>query len=629
MAKKQKKLVKPALVKKESLINLMNKEGVSFAEFHDKVVSSNAKDVASKDNLAFWPEFFKRFQTPEQTEIMASSIIAKLSAYETSHKMFKICNSYHFALKAETLLVQGKNNLDVILKSPKAPTVLINAEKGVEIIEEAYWHYKSISNLNKSAKHTETLLQKLSQIRETLYKTIDSVTDEQKQFDLYELALKYRSANIEKGQSDYLTDLLVKLGEYGIKLPHQEGKLAALKHSEEAYNITCKQNIDKSSAPVLIAILSNIKDLAKEFGDSGKVILIAKQIEYFEDKFGLGEERKDGADEVKKDYLPIWKQGSTTDEILNIKKNIQENVLDKIQSAAAEGKWTKDFMPNYVAGYLKSDYGVSGYLKEDWLGKQLGDLDSEASLKIALKLCFEAINIGIMNSETYNPLCAVIFVQKYPDLVTKMLKDNPEYFVDGSILRVSLLDADSHSQLLIGKALDVNDGGYNSYFENEMKEIITDRAQGAILSPIQKIVKDQEWSPSIEANLTNKLSDEFISKTIGNNLSQVPDVFNIIRILALQQITQEIVDSGSMIFTPVQLFTKLYPNLVKRIKDSHEDFIGDEIVSICIEREFKCQQEALELAEESVGILENAVVQEADQDHKVLGDMREEDGIDG
>ncbi len=465
--------------------------------------------------------------------------------------------------------------------------------------------YQSIFNINQQKEHENPLLIKISQTHKVLNETIDSIADVQEQFNLYELALGKRKANIKEGQDDYLVDLLIQLGGYGIKLPSLEVKLAAMKYSEEAYNIACKHNIDKSSATVLFAILNNMKDLAKEFGDMGKVKLISNQIEHLEFKLGIGEEKKN--DDDAREYIPILKQGSSTETILNIKKQIQATVLDQVQEAAAIGKWF-----NYG---IVANYGVAGYLNEAWLGGKLGAFNSEENLNAALKLCFEAINIGIMNSENHNPLCAAIFAKEYPDLINEILENNPEYFVDGAILRVSLIDADDSSYRLTGKALKENDSGYNRYFEEEMKVIIAERTQDAILSPIKEIITKQEWSGLIGAKLTAMLSDEFISQTVGKNLPQIPDMFNIVRILALKEITQQLKDSKSVIFSPVQLFTKLYPELVKRVQENHPDFVDDETVTRCIELEFDRQEaEAVAIMEaEEAARIEAALAAELKQ----------------
>ena len=52
-----------------------------------------------------------------------------------------------------------------------------------------------------------------------------------------------------------------------------------------------------------------------------------------------------------------------------------------------------------------------------------------------------------MNAQIYNPLCAAIFCQQYPDLVQKIVTTHPEYFIDGNILRISYLEASKYGSV--------------------------------------------------------------------------------------------------------------------------------------------------------------------------------------
>ncbi len=576
-----------AKVKSLSLIDLIKQEKTKFGLFQEAIFKTDIKDIASKENSNFWFEFLNKFNSPRLIAKISTTILDKLKTHINLNHNKEITNDLIYALKAETLLIKGQNILKNIKANPEPINALNNAQIAVANIEKSYFVYQSIFNINKKLVYKQTLDAQIKQTHKTLNDTIASIANVQEQFNLYELALGKRKANFKEGQDDYLVDLFIKLGAYGVKLPSLEVKLAAMKYNEEAYNIVCKHNIDKNSAPVLFKILKNMKELAKEFGDNGKAKLILNQIEYIESDLMLQEEGKNN-NENNRIYIPILEQGSSTETILNIKMQIQHAVLDEVQAASAIGKWIKKI--------AIMNYGVLGYLDEDYLARELGALNSEENIKIARKLCFEAINIGIMNSENYNPLCAAIFAKEYPDLIKEILKDNPEYFVDGAILRVSLLDADTHSKRLTGKVLNENDSGYNRYFEKEMEEIIVERTKDTILLPIKEIITKKEWSPFVEQELTYRLSDECISQTVGNNLPQIPDMFNIVRILALREITQELEASGSMIFAPVQLFTRLYPELVKRVQENHADFVDNETVTKCIKREFERQE--TEAAEE-------------------------------
>ncbi|HJD53911.1 MAG TPA: hypothetical protein LFW11_00690 [Rickettsia endosymbiont of Proechinophthirus fluctus] len=51
-------------------------------------------------------------------------------------------------------------------------------------------------------------------------------------------------------------------------------------------------------------------------------------------------------------------------------------------------------------------------------------------------LCFEAICLGAINSSSKNFTCVKEFVRAYPELTNKITNEHPEYFIDGSILRI-------------------------------------------------------------------------------------------------------------------------------------------------------------------------------------------------
>ena len=53
-------------------------------------------------------------------------------------------------------------------------------------------------------------------------------------------------------------------------------------------------------------------------------------------------------------------------------------------------------------------------------------------------LCFESLNFGIMQSEKKPYEVAQSFCQSNPELVKKIAKVHPEYFVDGSIVEACI-----------------------------------------------------------------------------------------------------------------------------------------------------------------------------------------------
>ncbi|WP_233418939.1 hypothetical protein [Rickettsia tamurae] len=89
---------------------------------------------------------------------------------------------------------------------------------------------------------------------------------------------------------------------------------------------------------------------------------------------------------------------------------------------------------------------MKGYLGDRYLAKQLGVLSE--NIEIAKMLCFEAICLGAINSPSKNFLCVKEFVRAYPELTNKITNEHPEYFIDGSILRLCVNDEAILNKLL-------------------------------------------------------------------------------------------------------------------------------------------------------------------------------------
>ena len=605
------------VVKEQTLIDIVHTG--NFKNVQKYIFKTDVGIIASKSNMEFWSKFLEYFPDLTQRAKIAENIIDKISLHEMSLSVIgsslvnlNIQNNWINHLKAETLLVQGENILNIILKDKSDPTALSFAKQGVESIELSYWVYQSLLNIDLQQATREFFLQKVEKTHETLYQIIESMDSLVDQYNLFELALTKRQQNFPEDKM-YLVDLFIKLGSYGIKLPTPEIKLKAIQYSEEAYNIICKQELDAYLGSKLCQILSNLRDLYGQFGDNGKSLLLSKQIAYLKTRFDPEESKEEGKSREKIEYQHILIHGIITDKVLEIKKQIQVNVLDKIQVAAARGKWVE--IKIYV------DNGVGGYLDENWLKSQLGPLATQENYETALALCFEAINIGIMNSQVHNPICAAIFCQRYPELVEKIIATSPEYFVDGSIFRVSYLGASKYSVKLLAKKLEENEGLYNKFFEKEMITIINERIKEYILAPIELIVKKGEWSQYVESDLISKLTPYFISKTIGNNLSQISDVFSIVRIMAFQQIIESIEQSKSVNFSPIQTFTKAYPELVKRIMKDHAELVTNKTIEKCINIELEVQEKiayekqvAIALAkQETLAALEQEILKASEQ----------------
>lgn len=70
--------------------------------------------------------------------------------------------------------------------------------------------------------------------------------------------------------------------------------------------------------------------------------------------------------------------------------------------------------------------------------KKLGLNNKNENIEVVQMLCFESMNLGIMKLEKKPYEVAENFTKEYPDLVKKIAKEHPEFFVDGSIVEVCI-----------------------------------------------------------------------------------------------------------------------------------------------------------------------------------------------
>lgn len=137
----------------------------------------------------------------------------------------------------------------------------------------------------------------------------------------------------------------------------------------------------------------------------------------------------------------ILQRGDFEEVTLEIKQKIQKRVLNKIYINAVKDKWNSKFS-------ILGNWGVKGYLSDRYLAKQLGVLANVKNIEIAKMLCFEAICLGAINSPSKNFACVKEFAKAYPALINKIATEHPEYFIDGSILRICVSDEVILSRLL-------------------------------------------------------------------------------------------------------------------------------------------------------------------------------------
>jgi tetratricopeptide (TPR) repeat protein len=181
--------------------------------------------------------------------------------------------------------------------------------------------------------------------------------------------------------------------------------------------LAIRQDLYKENNPAMIQSLGYVGLAYADLCDVGKRDLY-KRCSFLYDNF-------------------IKKRGVITEDIISVKQKLQEEILNPIQWLAAKGEWSKKYSSFY-------DWGVVGYLDKNYLKKRLHQhqLNKAGDFKIALSLCFEAITIGIANSEERDHSCAIKFVRTYPELVSEIAREHPEYFSLESIARACLADTE-------------------------------------------------------------------------------------------------------------------------------------------------------------------------------------------
>ncbi len=348
--------------------------------------------------------------------------------------------------------------------------------------------------------------------------TISTHPDLTEAFALAKQSLEYRQQHLESNNTTILA-ALIAIATIGAKL-ETPSKIQALAYAEEAYNMATELELQ----PELNTALNCMAGIYRFFGDGLKANYLLTQ-----------------ADAAPTNVIKI--HGSVIANELHLKSLIQEPVLNEISKAAADGKWFNK--------KITGEYGVAGYINEKYLTSILGEeLATPENIEIVLTLCFEAINLGIMNSEQKNPLCSAIFAQQYPEIMQATLKMHPEYFVDGYILKTTLLNAHEYTPVLLGYSVTENTD-YNQAFETAIMPFIEARLQASVFIPIATIIKKGEWSQTIEKQLLGYFDEEYLTTSVlgnshlGHNLHAVSDVISIIKILGFKVINTAIVEMES------------------------------------------------------------------------------------
>lgn len=128
----------------------------------------------------------------------------------------------------------------------------------------------------------------------------------------------------------------------------------------------------------------------------------------------------------------ILSRGETNDDLVLLKQKIQQSILPKIVEVVNTTGWS------YV-NFLSIDWGVKGYIEKNYLARQLEELgSSNENVELVQMLCFESMNLSIMKSEKKQYELVESFTREYPELIKKIAKEHPEFFVDGSIVEACI-----------------------------------------------------------------------------------------------------------------------------------------------------------------------------------------------
>jgi hypothetical protein len=466
--------------------------------------------------------------------------------------------------KSEVLLAKAKAIITINSTEERNQIRLENATEALNLLESA----------NALQNPEITVL-----IEEMVKALITMHPNPLEAFQLSKVSVEFRKTHLDTDHPSIL-EAYITTAHVGHKIDVRAIKIEALNKANAAYNMALQLG-NKTHAAAALTFLDSIY---KDFGDVKKSIILLEQSALLKGFLIRDEESKEDAIEVpiksRNVFEVIRKHGVTDDLTLTIKQKIQESILNPVFEGSRQGAW--------VHKIALIEYGVSGYVDEAFLAKELGPLNTPENVNSALMLCFEAINLGVMSNPMNNPLCAVALVRQHPTLVPTMLATHPEYFINEHILKSTLLNASTYAPDLLGKHVAVN-GLYNKYLETIMMPIICARINDTVLNPISILLKAGKWDPSVQEQLLRYASDDYLtnvgriySSTLGQNLSALEDTLNISRILMFKVILDEIKESGSKNYAPVELFAKHHIDVIKRILDDHPDYTTNpHIIDIC------------------------------------------------
>lgn len=127
------------------------------------------------------------------------------------------------------------------------------------------------------------------------------------------------------------------------------------------------------------------------------------------------------------DFIDAWRIKE-----IEVYSKIQEP-LEKIEKAAKDGNW--EASGNVGSAIIKAithkevNKNIEGRLTEEYLKEKLGSMYNTENTEIAKMLYFAMISKGVRESNNRDLGCARKFKEKCPDIIDKIAREHPEYFL--------------------------------------------------------------------------------------------------------------------------------------------------------------------------------------------------------
>ena len=343
--------------------------------------------------------------------------------------------------------------------------------------------------------------------------------------DQYLEALKtYQAVYVKEGNHP---DIARSLNNVGLAYGNLGQEEKGLQYKEQA--LTMYQALYQGNHPDIAASLNNVGGTYGNLGNKFKALELYKQCYFMRCKL-LGKD--DSGTEaamsniisldkkfsgLNEDRINILDRGIVNQEILAVEHKIQKKVLNKIYELAGKGDWSSGALLNSPS--ILGDWGTKRYLSEKFLKKSLGKLSSAENIKIAQMLCFEAMCLGVMNSKKKDFNCIKEFAKAYPELLSQIIAEHPEYMVDGSIVKICVNDPTTLTRLLGENFSGQGNGEHEAadpwmeYTKIGMDELLTLRLEAADQMDVKTIMPNYVYDGSKEN--AKKLANE-----ISNNLGE-------------------------------------------------------------------------------------------------------------